>query len=175
MSNLTSSVPPAFLRPYRNAGTGSLFSRQQALPNRGAPTEHRRTRTTRTRLLITANNRSGLIPIKLADYHRKALNGKIINASTTLNKRGGNWWLTLTYDEVVPVQTDPIAPVIGVDVGVANFLTSSDGRHYGTFHGKLRERQKRDREKRRRKAKLRACLEKKGVKKLPSTSSRSGQ
>ncbi len=116
-----------------------------------------------------------LIPIKLADYHRKALNGKIINASTTLNKRGGNWWLTLTYDEVVPVQTDPIAPVIGVDVGVANFLTSSDGRHYGTFHGKLRERQKRDREKRRRKAKLRACLEKKGVKKLPSTSSRSGQ
>src|SRR6266516_3757970 len=65
--------------------------------------------------------------------------------------------------------------VIGVDVGIANFLTSSDGRHYGTFHGKLRERQKRDREKRRRKGKLRACLEKKGVKKLPSTSSKSGQ
>src|SRR6266487_2787109 len=65
--------------------------------------------------------------------------------------------------------------VLGVDVGIANFLTSSDGRHYGTFHGKLRERQKRDREKRRRKAKLRACLEKKGVQKLPSTSSTSGQ
>jgi transposase len=62
-----------------------------------------------------------------------------------------------------------------VDVGIANFVTTSTGRHYGTFHGKLRERQKRDREKRRRKAKLRKCLEKKGAKKLPSTSSKSGQ
>jgi transposase len=65
--------------------------------------------------------------------------------------------------------------VVGVDVGIANFLTTSDGQRYGTFHGKLRERQKRDREKRRRKAKLRNCLEKKGVRKLPSTSSGSGQ
>ena len=56
-----------------------------------------------------------------------------------------------------------------------HFLTTSDGKHYGAFHGKLRERQKRDREKRRRKAKSRRCLEKKGVKKLPSTSSKSGQ
>jgi len=56
-----------------------------------------------------------------------------------------------------------------------HFVTTSTGQHYGTFHGKLRERQKRDREKRRRKAKLRKCLEKKGVKKLPSTTSRSGQ
>jgi len=54
-------------------------------------------------------------------------------------------------------------------------VTTSTGQHYGTFHGKLRERQKRDREKRRRKAKLRTCLEKKGIKKLPSTSSKSGR
>jgi hypothetical protein len=116
-----------------------------------------------------------LVPVKLAAYHREALAGKTINTSVTLNKRGDGWWLTLSYDEVVPVQTGPSAPVIGVDVGIANFLTTSDGKHYGTFHGKLRERQKRDREKRRRKAKLRKCLKKKGVKKLPSTSSKSGQ
>jgi putative transposase len=73
------------------------------------------------------------------------------------------------------VQTEPDAPVVGIDVGVANFLTTSTGKHYGTFHGKLRERQKRDREKRRRKAKLRKCLEKKGVGTLPSTRSKSGQ
>jgi transposase len=115
------------------------------------------------------------VPIKLADYHRKALKEKTINSSVTLSKRADGWWLTLTYDETVAVQTEPTAPVIGVDVGIANFLTSSNGNHYGTFHGKLRERQKRDREKRRRKAKLRACLKKKGVEKLPSTSSRSGQ
>ncbi len=116
-----------------------------------------------------------LVPVKLATYHRKALEGQTINTSVTLNKRENEWWLTLSYDEIVRVQTDPAAPVIGVDVGVANFLTTSTGEHYGTFHGKLRERQKRDREKRRRKAKLRTCLEKKGVKKLPSTSSTSGQ
>src|SRR6266849_4978207 len=56
-----------------------------------------------------------------------------------------------------------------------HFLTTSTGEHYGTFHGKLRQRQKRDREKRRRKGKLRKCLEKKGVQKLPSSSSKSGQ
>jgi len=92
-----------------------------------------------------------------------------------LNKREDDWWLTLSYDEVVAVQTPPDAQIIGIDVGAANFITTSTGKHYGTFHGKLRERQKRDREKRRRKAKVRKCLEKKGVQKLPSTSSTSGQ
>jgi hypothetical protein len=116
-----------------------------------------------------------LVPVKLADYHHKVLEGKTINTGVTLNKRGDEWWLTLSYDEVVPIQTEPSAPVVGVDVGIANFVTTSTGKHYGTFHGKLRERQKRDREKRRRKAKLRKCLEKKGVEKLPSTTSRSGQ
>jgi hypothetical protein len=116
-----------------------------------------------------------LVPVKLADYHHQALEGHTINSSVQLNKREDGWWLTLSYDEVVPVQTEADAPVVGIDVGIANFLTTSTGQHYGTFHGKLRERQKRDREKRRRKAKLRACLKKKGVQKLPSTSSRSGQ
>jgi len=116
-----------------------------------------------------------LVPVKLAAYHREALKGKTINTSVTLNKRGDGWWLTFSYDKEVPVHTAPSAPVVGVDVGIANFVTTSTGKHYGTFHGKLRERQKRDRQKRRRKAKLRKCLEKKGVKKLPSTSSKSGQ
>jgi hypothetical protein len=116
-----------------------------------------------------------LVPVKLADYHHKVLEGKIINGSLTLNKRDGGWWLTLSYDEVVTIQTEQSAQVVGIDVGIANFLTTSTGKHYGTFHGRLRERQKRDREKRRRKSKLRACLKKKGVQKLPSITSRSGQ
>ncbi|HZU01313.1 MAG TPA: transposase [Ktedonobacteraceae bacterium] len=123
------------------------------------------------------------VPVKLAEYHLKALTDpetgqrRPINSSVTLNKRNGSWWLTLSYDEVVAVTTPPDAPVIGIDVGIANFITTSDGKQYGTFHAKLRQRQKRDREKRRRKAKLRACLQKKGVPndKLPSTTSRAGQ
>ena len=124
-----------------------------------------------------------LVPVKLADYHAQALTDpktkqrRLINSSVTLNKRDGFWWLTLSYDELVQVQTLPDAQVIGIDIGIANFLTTSDGKQYGTFKGKLRERQKRDREKRRRKAKLRKCLEKKGVpqEQRPSTSSATGQ
>jgi hypothetical protein len=115
------------------------------------------------------------VPVKLATYHIQALAGKTINSSVTLQRRPDGWWLTLSYDEMIAVQTDEDAPVVGLDVGIANFLTSSTGKHYGTFSGKLAERHQRDREKRRRKAKLRACLAKKGVQKLPSTSSKSGQ
>jgi Putative transposase DNA-binding domain len=116
-----------------------------------------------------------LVPVKLAAYHRKVLEGKTLNTSATLHRRASGWWLTVSYDEEVPLQTDASSPAVGVDVGIANFLTTSTGKHYGTFHGKLRARQKRDREKRRRKAKLRECLKKKGVERLPSTSSRTGQ
>src|SRR5258706_1088704 len=110
-----------------------------------------------------------LLPVKLAAYHRQALAGQTLNTSTTLTRKHDGWWLTLSYDEQVHVETPKDARVIGLDAGIANFITTSTGQQYGTFHGKLAARHKRDREKRRRKAKLRACLKKKGVKKLPST------
>ncbi len=122
-----------------------------------------------------------VVPVKLAAYHKAALTDpkthqvKKLNTSVQLNQRDGVWWLTLSYDEEVMIQTVPGAPVIGIDVGIANFVTTSTGKHYGSFHKDLRARHKRDRAKRRRKAKLRACLKKKGIKKLPSTSSRTGQ
>ncbi len=109
------------------------------------------------------------LPVKLAAYHRQALAGKTLNTSTVLARKADGWWLTLSYEEHVPVVTPQDAPVIGVDVGIANFLTTSTGQQYGTFTGKLAERHKRDRAKRRRKAKLRACLKKRGVTRLPST------
>ncbi|MFL5700722.1 MAG: zinc ribbon domain-containing protein [Ktedonobacteraceae bacterium] len=121
------------------------------------------------------------VPVKLAAYHKEALTDpkthevKKLNSSVQLNQRDGVWWLTLSSDEEVTVQTPPDAPVVGIDVGIANFVTTSTGKHYGSFHKDLRARHKRDRAKRRRKAKLRACLKKRGVKKLPSTSSRTGQ
>jgi len=121
------------------------------------------------------------VPVKLAAYHKVALTDpktqqvRKLNSSVQLNKRDGVWWLTLSYDEEVTQETVPGAPVVGIDVGIANFVTTSTGKHYGSFHKHLRDRHKRDRAKRRRKAKLRACLKKKGVKQLPSTSSRTGQ
>lgn len=121
------------------------------------------------------------VPVKLASYHKDALTDptthqrRKLNASVQLQKRDGTWWLTLSYDEEVTIPTAPNAPIVGIDVGIANFVTTSTGKHYGTFHKDLRARHRRDRAKRRRKAKLRACLKKKGAQKLPSTSSRTGQ
>jgi hypothetical protein len=109
------------------------------------------------------------LPMTLADYHRQALSGQTLNSSTVLTRKADGWWVTLSYDEHIPVTTPKDAPVIGIDVGIANFITTSDGQHYGTFNGKLAARHQRDREKRRRKAKLRACLKKKGATQLPST------
>jgi putative transposase-like DNA-binding protein len=109
------------------------------------------------------------LPVQLATYHRQALVGKTLNSSTVLARRADGWWLTISYDEQVHAVTPADAPVVGVDVGIAAFLTTSTGQQYGTFNGKLAARHGRDREKRRRKAKLRACLKKKGVTRLPST------
>src|SRR5258708_10646966 len=105
------------------------------------------------------------------------MEGRPLNTSTTLSKRKGVWWLTLSFDEEIPLQTAPAAPGLGVDVGIANFVMTSTGQSYGTFHGALARAHRRDRHKRRNKAKLRACLQKKGVPKaqLPSTSSATGQ
>jgi hypothetical protein len=121
------------------------------------------------RLSTLEQGRPVFLPVQLAPYHRQALAGKPLDSSTTLARKPDGWWLTLTYEEQVPVATPTDAPVIGVDVGIAHFLTTSDGKHSGSFKGKLAERHKRDREKRRRKAKLRACLKQKGVQRLPST------
>lgn len=111
------------------------------------------------------------LPVHLAAYHRQVLAGQTLNTSTTLTRQPDGWWHTLSYDEDVPITTPADAPVIGVDVGIVHFLTASDGTQYGTFHGTLAARHQRDRAKRQRKAKLRACLKKKGVPlhKLPST------
>jgi putative transposase len=109
------------------------------------------------------------LPIHLAAYHQRCLAGKPLDSSVTLIRKADGWWLTLTYEEEVPLQTSPDAPVVGVDVGIAHFLTTSDGKRYGSFHGRLAQRHERDREKRRRKAKLRACLKQKEVERLPST------
>ncbi|MFL5629512.1 MAG: zinc ribbon domain-containing protein [Ktedonobacteraceae bacterium] len=117
------------------------------------------------------------VPVNLAPYHKEALAGRTLNTSTTLHKRNGVWWLTLSCDEDVPLHTAQAASKVGVDVGIAHFITTSTNKEYGSFHGKMARAHKRDRQKRRNKARLRACLEKKGVpaEKLPSTSSATGQ
>jgi IS605 OrfB family transposase len=114
------------------------------------------------------------LPVKLADYHKKALGKHIPNRSVTLNRRKGVWWLTLTIDTALP---DPLVStdIRAADVGISNFISDNTDQRYGTFRGDLAQHHQQDRAKRQRKAQLRACLEKKGLEKLPSTSSATGQ
>ena len=85
------------------------------------------------------------LPVKLDSYHRRMLDGKRINSSMTLTRKSSGWWLTLTVDEQVAQTTTDESPVVGVDVGIANFLTTSTGKRYGSFHGKLARRHRRSR------------------------------
>jgi IS605 OrfB family transposase len=126
--------------------------------------------------LRTLNKREPIwLPVQLADYHRKKLGDQQPNSSVTLERRkDGTWWLTLTVDAPV-VAPQLQAQAVGVDVGINHFITTSTGQHYGTFQGDLNARFEGDRSKRQRKAKLRAVLEQKGVEKLPSTTSASGE
>lgn len=123
------------------------------------------------------------LPIQLPKYHQrklKQLNKTIadLNTSTSLNRgKDGRWWLTISIEQAVKQRKlEETAAIVGIDTGIANFVTTSTGQHYGSFHGKLHQRHQRDRLKRQRKAKLRACLEKKGIPpdKLPSTASVTG-
>jgi hypothetical protein len=70
------------------------------------------------------------LPVKLAPYHRRRLDGKRINTSLTLTRKPTGWWLTLTVDEQVAATTTDESPIVGVDVGIANFLTTSTGKRY---------------------------------------------
>ncbi len=94
-----------------------------------------------------------LIPVRLANYHKQQLvdpaTGEVlkINTSVTLNRRKDRWWLTLIYDQQVSKPSTSTAPVIGIDIGIANFLTTSDGQQFGSIDQTLRNRLRLDREK----------------------------
>ena len=65
------------------------------------------------------------LPVTLSAYHQRMLNGQRLDSSVTLTRKVDGWWLTLTYEEEVPLQTLPNAPVVGVDAGITHFLTTS--------------------------------------------------
>lgn len=79
----------------------------------------------------------------------------------TLNKRDGQWYATLVVERRSP-RLKPPEVIIGVDIGMANIVTTSQGRCYGQISPQLRERVERSAAKRSRKQKLNACLKRKG-------------
>ena len=116
------------------------------------------------------------LPVRLARHHRLSLDGRRPNSSVTLARRDGWWWLSLSVSEPMPA-VRPAEQVVGLDVGIANFLTDSEGHYFGTAGQDFMKQVERVKAKISRKAKLRACLKKNGVSddQLPSTTSAQSQ
>ena len=100
--------------------------------------------------LLAARLHLGSAPADLPPRQTRGLSpalsgGQAAGQQRDAHPQADGWWLTLTYEEEVPLQTPPDAPVVGVDVGITHFLTTSTGKHYGSFQGKLAKRHQRDR------------------------------
>jgi len=79
----------------------------------------------------------------------------------TLNRREGQWYATFVVER--RAKKPKSKAVIGVDIGMANIVSTSEGRRYGQISPELRRRVERAAAKRRRKQKLNACLKRKGL------------
>jgi IS605 OrfB family transposase len=79
----------------------------------------------------------------------------------TLNRREGQWYVTFVVER--RGKKPPSKAVIGVDIGMVNIVSTSEGRRYGQISPELRRRVERSVAKRRRKQKLNACLKRKGL------------
>lgn len=112
------------------------------------------------------------LPVKLAKHHRLSLDGHELNSGLTLARRDGWWWLSLSITASAPA-VSPTTQVVGLDVGITNFLTDNEGHRFGTVGQDFMKQVERSKAKTSRKAKLRACLKKNGIpaEQLPSTSS----
>jgi ribosomal protein L37AE/L43A len=77
----------------------------------------------------------------------------------TLNKRDGQWYAAFVVERRGPKPKS--SQVIGVDIGMTNIVSTSEGNRYGQVSPELRRRVERSAEKRRRKQKLNACLKRK--------------
>jgi putative transposase len=101
------------------------------------------------------------VPISLYGRAKDTLNEfPKLCMGVTLNKRDGQWYATLVVERRGP-KPKP-SEIIGVDIGMANIVSTSQGKRYGQVSPELRRRVERSTEKRRRKQKLNACLKKKG-------------
>lgn len=79
----------------------------------------------------------------------------------TLNRRDGQWYATFVVER--RGSKPKSKAVIGVDIGIANIVSTSEGRRYGQISPELRRRVERSAAKRRRKQKLNSCLKHKGL------------
>jgi len=102
-----------------------------------------------------------LIPLNLYGRAKEALaQYPKLCSGVTLNCRDGEWYATLVVEKRGP--KPKTKKVVGVDIGLASIVATSEGKRYGQVGKELRRRVELADAKRRRKQKLNACLKKKG-------------
>ncbi len=102
------------------------------------------------------------LPVRLYDKARQTLKEGTLCSGVTLNRRNGHWYATFVVD-IPSAKPDLGEHKVGVDIGIANAHTTSDGQQFGQFSEPLKRRVEQATEKRQRKQKLNACLERKGL------------
>jgi putative transposase len=60
-------------------------------------------------------------------HQHRAVKGQI--KAITVKREGARWYVVLSCDDVPAEPLAPTGSVVGIDMGVASFLTTSDGRH----------------------------------------------
>jgi len=102
------------------------------------------------------------VPIKLYGKARETLREGTLCSGVTLNRRQGQWVASFVVD-ISQSKPKATGRRVGVDIGISNTVTTSEGQHFGQFSDTLKGKVKRATERRRRKQKLNACLKKKGL------------
>lgn len=100
------------------------------------------------------------IPITLYNHAKETLaQFPKLCSGVTLNRRDGEWYATLVVERTGPKAKS--SKIVGVDIGMAAIVATSEGQRYGQVSAELRCRVERSTEQRRRKQKLNACLKRK--------------
>jgi putative transposase len=60
-------------------------------------------------------------------HQHRAVRGTV--KTITAKREGGRWYVVLACDNVTAEPLEPTGAVVGIDMGIASFLTTSDGRH----------------------------------------------
>jgi len=102
------------------------------------------------------------IPLKLYARAHETLAEGTLCSGVTLNHKNGQWYVTFIVD-IPNAKPEATGRKVGVDIGITNAITTSDGQHFGQFSDTLKCKVDRATERRRCKQKLNACLKKKGL------------
>jgi putative transposase len=60
-------------------------------------------------------------------HQHRAVNGRV--KAITAKREGGHWYVMVSCDDVPAEPLEPARSAAGIDMGVASFLTTSDGTH----------------------------------------------